>query len=119
MIRNNGRPKIKALILGEDHSKVMACIEGQDEVFLEFIKSKTGFSIARANILMAEIAAATFKYVPEITWICTKCQEVSRIPLRDGLRISTQGNCAIKCKECDLVTSIKAFDTIVTWKLIS
>ncbi len=101
-----------------DHQKVVDAITEQDEVFLEFVKAQTGFSIAYSNQLMAEIALMTGKYVPEITWVCTKCQEVSRIPLRETLRIRTMGSTTVKCCECGNIVTIKAIDTIVTWKLI-
>lgn len=101
-----------------DHQKVVDVIVEQDEVFLEFVKARTGFSIAYSNQLMAEIALMTGKYVPEVTWICTKCEEVSRIPLRETLRIRSLGSTMVKCCECNNTASIKAIDTIVTWKLI-
>ena len=110
--------KTDVYTLTDDHQKVLDVIIEQDEVFLEFISAKLGISTTRANNLMAEIAIMTGKYIPEIAWTCDKCNEVSRIPLKDGLRIATLGGLTVKCCECSNIVGIKAIDTIVTWKLL-
>ena len=119
---HRARPKAvkssDSLNITEMHIKIMKIIEGQDEVFPEFIADKTGLSIPKSNSLMAEVAVLTNKYIPQIAWVCPKCREPSKIPLLEGLRILQFGSTTVECKFCSHVVTVKAWDTILSWKTI-